>query len=114
MFFCLALFLATSLSITITDAQHAVIPGARIAVYRETGSTSFRITTDEAGTASLELSDGGTYIVAVEAQGFRRSSRTITIASGQSAREDFSLEVAGVDSSIVVTSSDFPQTADDI
>jgi vitamin B12 transporter len=114
MFFCLALFLATSLSITITDAQHAVIPAARVAVYRQTGPAYYRVTTNEAGTASLELSDGGTYIVDVEAQGFRRSSRTISIASGQSAREDFSLEVAGVDSSIVVTSSDFPQTADDI
>lgn len=110
----LVLFLTASISITVTDAQHAVIPAARAAIYRESASFSLLGHTDARGNLNITVPEGGTFVIEVDADGFRRSSRTVVIQPGQIAHEDFSLEVAGIDSSVVVTSSDMPQTVDEV
>src|SRR5438874_5165328 len=110
----LIFLLATSISITVTDAQHAVIPSARVAIYRESATAAVRGSTDERGNVTLAIPDGGTFLVEVDASGFRRTSRTLSVPAGQVTHEAVSLVVAGIDSSVVVTSSDTPQTVDEI
>ena len=110
-FVLLAFILSGSLSLKVTDAQNAVVPSARFVVYPRNGSPIVEGRADSAGAAELDLPTG-TFLVEVEAGGFRRISRIVTIRDGDNSREEFSLQVAGVDSSVVVTASDTPQTID--
>ena len=102
----------TSLSITVVDPQHAAIPNARVAVYSQGSSTVTRGTTNERGIYVAPLPSSNIFLVEVDADGFSKAAKTVSVGSGESADEVISLEIAGIDSSIVVTASDMPQTVD--
>ena len=102
----------TSLSITVVDPQHAAIPKARVAVYSQGASTAIRGTTNEQGIYAASLSSFGTFLVEVDADGFNKTVKTVFAGVGQSVDEVIPLEIAGIDSSVVVTASDMPQTFD--
>src|SRR5262245_29271803 len=101
-----------SLSITAVDPQHAAIPNARVSVYPQGASTAIRGTTNEQGIYVVPLSSLGTFLVEVDADGFNTTVRTVSAGAGQSLEEVIPLEIAGIDSSVVVTASDMPQTFD--
>lgn len=104
----------TSLFIRVTDAQGATVPDARVVAYPEGASSGIRGNTNIQGAFSVGVASGGTFVIEVDAEGFRKNSRIVVIRDSQDAHEDFSLEVAGVSTSVVVTAADAPQTVDQI
>jgi vitamin B12 transporter len=102
----------TSLSVTIVDPQHAAIPGARVAVYPPGSSLAMRGNADEQGRYTVALPSTGDFLVEVDAEGFRKISKQVSIVTARTEDVIISLDLAGIDSSIVVTASDMPQTVD--
>jgi len=94
---------STTLSGAVTDPQAAAIPFARIVVHLRGSSALIRVKADDQGSYRVVLPAGGTYVVAVEADGFRQISKTVVVTAGQAAREDFSLQLAGFTASVEVT-----------
>jgi vitamin B12 transporter len=103
---------ATSLSLTVVDPQHAAIQNARVAVYPQGASTAIRGTTNERGVYAVPLPSGGSFLLEVDADGFRKTSQTLSAAPGRTIDQTIALDLAGIDSSIVVTAADTPQTVD--
>src|SRR5690349_10586168 len=101
------------ITIVVTDSAHAVVSGARVSVYPPGASSPQTGLTDETGTYRLSAPFSGSTLVQVDREGFRKSTKTVTV-SGGAVREQFVLEVAGVDTQVVVTASDTPQTVDQI
>src|SRR4051812_3205880 len=98
----------TSLSITVVDQQQAAIQNARVAIYPEGTSSAIRGRTNERGTYSAAVPSTRRFLVEVDADNFRKTSKIV------SADEIIALEIAGIDSSVVVTAADRPQTVDEI
>src|SRR5262245_27426785 len=107
--YVLALLLSASLTLKITDTQNAAIPNARVAIHSQNRLSALHRTTDGEGVLRIDL-PAGTFVIEVDADGSRQVSRTIRVADDGYGREEFSLTVAGVNSSVVVTASDAPQT----
>jgi vitamin B12 transporter len=104
--FCFAQ--TTSLSITVVDQQQGAISNARVAVYPQGTSTAIRGTTNERGIFAAAVPSTRTFLLEVDADNFRKTSKVI------SGDEIVMLELAGIDSSIIVTAADTPQTTDEI
>jgi iron complex outermembrane receptor protein len=107
----LTFVLSASLTLKVTDAQNAAIPAARVVVYPQSGLSPLQRYTDAEGTVRIDVG-GGSFVIQVDADGFQRMSRSVRVQEGGNVQEDFSLQVAGVNSSVVVTASDAPQTID--
>ncbi len=103
-----------SFSINVTDPQGAAVPSAQIVIYPQGTSSGVHGRTDAQGAFTAALASGGTFVIEVDAAGFQKISRILVIPQGQSAHQDFTLEVAGVSSSVVVTASAAPQTVDQV
>jgi iron complex outermembrane receptor protein len=100
----------------VTDPAGAALRGATVTLYAR-GRTQLRLSTgtDDAGAYRFERLAPGEYIVEAEAAGFARASaHVVTVARGEHASLDFSLEVAGVSTEVVVTAADSPQTVDEV
>ncbi|MDX2270082.1 MAG: carboxypeptidase regulatory-like domain-containing protein [Bryobacter sp.] len=93
-----------NLSGTITDAQGAVVAGAKVEV-RNTGTNAvFRTQSNDRGDFNAPQQAIGVYQISVEAQGFKRAVRTgITLQVNQNARIDVQLEVGQVADTVEVT-----------
>jgi len=107
----LGLILSASPTIKVTDPHQAAIPAARIHIYPQGGLSRMQRDTDRDGIVQIDL-PAGLFLVEVEADGFRKITRSVRIQETTNSEEHFSLEVAGVDSSIVVTAADAPQSID--
>src|SRR5262247_2026584 len=94
------------------DGQHSAIPDARIVAYPPGTYSPLTGYTDATGTYRLQIPLGGDTLIQIDRDGFRKMSRVITPRN--EAREEFVLEVAGVDANVVVTASDAPETVDQI
>lgn len=94
---------------TVTDSLGAVIPNAKVTVKNiETGFERSTYTV-EAGFYRIPLLPLGTYRVTVEAQNFKTLVREgITLAVGQTATVDFSLEAGGDIRETITITSDAP------
>lgn len=85
-----------SLEGRVTDSSAAAVAGASvIAVNSSTGLSRSAVTSDT-GEYRISLLPIGEYTVAVEHQGFRRDSRKIVLAIGQTGSLDFVLQTGGV------------------
>lgn len=97
----------------VRDAQGGVLPGATVvAEHVETRARVERVT-DEGGRYFLPSLRVGTYVVAVELSGFRRTSRSgVTVGLGQALTLDFALDIGGLaDQIVVVADAPMLQTA---
>src|SRR5262245_28293690 len=94
------------------DAQHGAIAAARIVAYPPGAYAPLTGYTDASGTYRLQVPLGGATLIQIDRDGFRKTSRLVTRKTD--GREEFVLEVAGVDASVVVTASDAPETVDQI
>lgn len=101
----LLLFASTLPSDTITgkvtDAQGAVITGARIHLFAAGSTQASQAVTDSSGAFTLDGLGGGNYILQVDRDGFRQFTRNLTLAGN--AMENIQLEIAGVPNSVLVT-----------
>ena len=91
---------------TVTDAQAALVPGARVILTNTaTGQTRSAIT-DAAANYVFPLLPVGTYSVIVEQAGFRKFERRgIVIQANENARVDVVLEVGNVQETVTVEAS---------
>ncbi|HVF50726.1 MAG TPA: TonB-dependent receptor, partial [Pyrinomonadaceae bacterium] len=102
----------------VTDARGASIAGATLTLYaRDARATNALATaTDETGAYRFErLAAPGEYILQAEAAGFARSAaRVLRVERGGDVRLDIPLEVAGVNTEVVVIAADSAQTVDEV
>jgi hypothetical protein len=93
-----------NISGTITDPQGASIAGAAVTVTNTGTGTSTKLTTNANGYYEAPLQLPGTYSVAVEFSGFKRSVRSgVTLGIGEQLQINLQLEVGGTAESVTVT-----------
>src|SRR5581483_7137531 len=83
----------------VTDTTGAVLPGATVTLAPKGGSG----VTDNHGEYTILGLAPGEYTVSVSYVGFKAVAKNISLAAGQAARVDATLEVATVNSEILVT-----------
>ncbi|HEX8476233.1 MAG TPA: TonB-dependent receptor [Pyrinomonadaceae bacterium] len=102
----------------VTDPQGASIPGATLTLHARDARPVARLatSTDASGAYSFErLAAPAEYILEAEATGFApAAARILRVERGQTAALDIALEVAGVNTEVVVTASDTPQSVDEV
>ncbi len=100
---------------TVRDSLQAVIPEARIALLARDNTVARTVTADAQGQYHVDQLLPGTYLVQAEAQGFAKSViEAAHVERGTRAKLDFRLQVAGLQTTVVVTASASPQTTDEI
>ncbi len=86
-----------TLSGVITDPSHAVIQNAAVLVTNTETDASRKSTTDGSGFYRIDLLPPGTYSFNVQAQGFAKFERKLTLTVGSNQRLDAQLSLAGAD-----------------
>ena len=104
-----ALAQAQALTGRVTDAQGAVIVDAEVRAHREDGAAAQRTTTDATGSFRFDALAAGSFVIEVEASGFRQQVQILTLTDGRPATLDMQLDVAGIDEGVVVTATGLPQ-----
>jgi hypothetical protein len=93
-----------SLSGTVTDAAGAVMPGVSITATNENTGVVSNSVSNDAGVYSYANLLPGSYTVQAALQGFQTKIFTkVSLGSGQQARLNFRLEIAGVQTQVEVT-----------
>ena len=91
---------------TVHDASGAVIPGATVTVTDTGKGTTSVKQTDTSGNYAVSNLLPGTYNVAVEMTGFKRSvNNNVVLDIDQKADLDFTLETGGTSETVEVTSA---------
>ena len=91
---------------TVTDAQGAAVPGAKVAATDVGTGVVTNTTSDSSGNYSFPSLVPAGYSVTVDAPGFKTEVlKGITLAVNQNARQDVKLQVGSVDSTVEVTSA---------
>ena len=91
---------------TVRDASGAVIPGATVTVTDVGKGTSSAHQTDLEGNYAVPYLLPGSYNIAVESKGFKRSvQNNVVVDIDQKAQIDFALEAGGASETVEVTSA---------
>ncbi len=91
---------------TVRDASGAAVADAQVAITDVGKGTTTQYTTDQNGSYNVPFLIPGTYTIAVEKQGFKRSlSTNIVLDVDQKARMDITLELGQVTQTLEVTSA---------
>lgn len=104
----------SSLTGRVTDPQGAVVANASVTVYERDNRVRGGVVTDERGTFRFERLAPGEYILEAQADGFARFSQTVRVTQGETATVSATLDVAGVNSEVVVTASGTAQPVDEV
>jgi hypothetical protein len=92
----------------ITDASGAAVPNAKVTLTsKDTGETR-TVTSDHEGRYAFKLLKIGTYEIAVEASGFRRTVAEADVRSAEITSANLKLEVGQVTEQVVVTDAASP------
>ncbi|HEV8346945.1 MAG TPA: TonB-dependent receptor [Vicinamibacterales bacterium] len=91
-----------SLTGTVKDQSDAVVPGATVTARSVATDVPAVSMSDAQGTYVIAALIPGEYVVEVELQGFRKSSKRVALDTGQRARVDFALAVGGLEQSVSV------------
>ncbi|WP_321473149.1 TonB-dependent receptor [uncultured Paludibaculum sp.] len=119
-FFCLAATFGFSqsgstLSGTVRDPQQAGIPAARVTLTSRDNTTRLTVTSDGQGAYRFDRLLPGEYLLEAHARGFVDSTAQVArIEKDGRATIDLALQVAGLQTQVVVTASGTPQTADEL
>ena len=88
---------------TVSDAQAAMVPGAKLTLTNTATGAVRTAETDASGSFIFPLLTVGSYSLAVEHSGFRKSERRgIVIQANENVRADVSLEVGNVQETVTV------------
>src|SRR5215831_14136930 len=88
---------------TVTDPSGAAVAGATVTLKNnDTGQTQ-TATSSSTGAYRFALLNPGSYTVSVEAQGFKTSNRSVTVAVGQVSSLNIALTVATASQTVEVT-----------
>lgn len=86
-----------------TDASGAAVPEAVVTATQEQTNTSRQALTDPSGSFSLLQLPPGPYVLKIERQGFRVTTRRVTLQVNTPLTVDFKLEVGAVSETVSVT-----------
>ncbi|HEU4711044.1 MAG TPA: TonB-dependent receptor [Pyrinomonadaceae bacterium] len=101
----------TNIKGAVVDPKGAKVAGAIITLYSR--DNRLLITTSDAnGSYRFDGVSPGEYVVTVDAQGFSRNARALR-AQSNGDTVDFNLELAAINSEVVVTAEGTPQTIDE-
>jgi len=90
----------------ITDSTGAVVPVASVTLIHEETNAATTHTSNESGEFVFDFLRIGTYIVRIEASGFKRFENTgLALSSGQTVRKTFQLEVGALTETVTVEGS---------
>ena len=82
---------------TITDAQGAVVPGARITINNAATSVSRSVVSDSSGAYVFSLMPVGSYHLTIELAGFRKyERRNILLQANENIRVDAALDIGNL------------------
>jgi hypothetical protein len=88
----------------VRDSSGAVLPGATVVATHQGTGVPREGFTDERGEFVLSALPNGPYSVRIELQGFKRyTNEGIVLASGQTVRQTFTLEVGTIEETVTVT-----------
>ena len=91
---------------TVTDAQGAVVPGARITINNAATGVSRSVVTDSSGGYVFSLLPVGSYNLTIEQTGFRKyERRNILLQANENIRVDAALDVGNVQETVTVDAS---------
>ncbi|MCU1263266.1 MAG: Cna domain protein, partial [Bryobacterales bacterium] len=91
---------------TVFDANHAVVPGAKITATSLATNVSESATSGSAGSYNIPALPPGTYRVSVEASGFKKLIREpVAIESSTTVEIDLPLEIGSVSSEVTIEAS---------
>src|SRR5207244_8186176 len=85
-----------SLTGTVKDQSDAVVPGATVTARSVATNVPSVSISDAQGAYVIGALIPGEYVIEVELQGFRKSSKRVSLDTGQRARVDFALAVGGL------------------
>src|ERR1700737_28991 len=88
-----------SISGTVTDSSHAVLPGARI----EIDPAARKAVTDGQGQFRISELPAGTYKVSISYVGFIPEVQSVTVSAGQVVTVDAALKVSSVSDEVIVS-----------
>src|ERR1700730_11902170 len=88
-----------SITGTVTDSSHAVLPGARI----EIDPADRKAVTDGQGQFRISDLPAGTYKVSISYVGFVPEVQSVTVSTGQIATSDAALKVSSVSDEVIVS-----------
>jgi len=91
-----------SLTGSVKDQSDAVVPGATVTARNVATDVPSTSVTDAQGAYTIAALIPGEYIVEVELQGFRKTSKRVALDTGQRARLDFALSVGGLEQNVTV------------
>jgi outer membrane receptor protein involved in Fe transport len=91
-----------SLTGTVKDQSDAVVPGATVTATNTATNVPSATTSDAQGGYVIGALIPGEYVIDVELQGFRKSSKRVSLDTGQRARVDFALTVGALEQNVVV------------
>lgn len=103
-----------TLSGRITDPQGANVPGATVILHARDNRVLITTTTDAAGTYRFEGLMQGEYLLSAEAPGFARDAHPVRLDRSGITTLDINLEVAAINTDVVVTAEGTPQTIDEV
>src|SRR6266852_3489454 len=91
---------------TITDAQNAVIAGARVTITEDATGLKYVVESSPAGEYIRPLLKPGTYSVEAEAPGFRKTiQRGVILTSGDRIAVNMQLSIGDVTQSVEITAA---------
>lgn len=105
---------SATLSGRVTDQQGANVSGATVTLHSRDNRLVTSSSTNTAGGYRFERLTPGEYILSVEAPGFARDARPVRLEPSGATTLDISLEVAGINTEVVVTAEGTPQTIDEV
>src|SRR5437867_7152405 len=88
---------------TIEDATHAVLPGVTITAANTATGVAATAVSNEAGAYNLPSLLPGPYKVSAELPGFQTKTYDVTLGNAQTVRLNFTLNVAGVGTAVEVS-----------
>ena len=91
---------------TVTDAQGAAIPNAKVAVVNDATNVTTNSVSNDTGSFSVPALTPGTYTVTVEAAGFEKSQQKgIVVNPGEPVNVNLALQVGNVNQTVEVTAA---------
>jgi hypothetical protein len=87
---------------TVTDSSGAVVAGAKMTITNRATNVSQTVTTTSSGDYLLPNVDPGTYTVAAEAKGFKKSLSSVTVDVARDARVNLQLQPGAVNETVEV------------
>lgn len=102
----------TNINGTVVDPKGAKVAGAVITLYSRDNRLLITTTSDANGAYRFDGVSPGEYVVTVDAEGFSRNARALR-AQSNADTVNFNLELAAINSEVVVTAEGTPQTIDE-